>query len=579
MVKPVLAVVVALVTIADPAGLVAQRGVQIPRPGGGGGLRTPPRDVGERTVGTAVIRGRVLTADTATPIRRAQIRAVAPGNRDTRLVTTDVDGNFELRDLPAGRWELTASKGGFVTMRYGQRRPFEAGRPIELADGQVMQQVNFALPRGAVITGRLVDEYGDPVAGARVQALRYQVVQGTRRLMPTSAAAQTDDTGAFRLYGLMPGEYYVSAILRALPFDATDEGTGYAPTYYPGTGSVTEAQPVTLAVAEEATISFSLLPVRTARISGSVVNSVGLPLLNGMVMLLAADAVGGPPLAFGAANRIRPDGTFVVSNVAPGSYTLVATNGGPGGRFGGDAQAELGSVPVAVGGEDLTGITIVTGRGATLTGTITAAQGSSAGLPTSNVRIAAQPSQLQGGLGGLPGGFGNRAADVQRDGTFTLTNLFGPRLIRVNGLPPEWMLEAVLVNGMDVTDRPIDFQPNDEIAGARVVLTDRVTQVEGAVLGRDGKPSRDFTVVVFPDDETRWAAPSRYLRSARPDQQGLFKIRALPPFDRYLAVAVDYLEQGEESEAQFLASMRDRATSFRLRPGETASVSLKLVER
>lgn len=548
---------------------------------GGAQIQRPPRDVRERVVGTAVVRGIVQTADTGAPIRRAQIRAVSPGSRETRLVTTDAEGRFELRDLPAGRWELTASKGGYVTMRYGQRRPFEAGRPIELADGQIMQQVNFALPRGAVIAGRVLDEFGDPVAGARVQALRYQLSQGTRRLSPTGMFAQTDDTGAFRLYGLMPGEYYVSALLRALPADDTADSTGYAPTYYPGTGSVTEAQPVSLGVSEETSITFALMAVRTARVSGSVITSTGMPLSNGMVMLLAPDAVGGGgPLAFGPGNRIRADGSFVLANVAPGSYTLTATNGGPGGR-GGGGDIEMGTLPVTVAGDDVTGVTVMTGRGATITGTVVPAQGSSATLARSALQVTAQA--VGGGVGGFPGlggggGFGGR--NVSEEGTFTLTNLFGQRLIRLNGLSPEWMLESVIVDGRNVTDTPVELAPNAEITGARIVVTDRVTEVSGSVASADGKSSsRDFTVIVFPDEETRWTAPSRYVRSARPDQQGLFKIRALPPHDRYLAVAVDYLEQGEEGDAELLAALKGQASAFRLRPGDTATVSLKLVQR
>ena len=174
---------------------------------------------------------------------------------------------------------------------------------------------------------------------------------------------------------------------------------------------------------------------------------------------------------------------------------------------------------------------------------------------------------------------GARPARVDADGTFTLTNLFGPRLIRVNGLPQEWVLEAVIVAGSDVTDRPVDFQPSAAIENAQIVLTDRVTQVAGTVSDRDGKPSRDFTVVVFPEDETKWAPPSRYVRSARPDQQGLIKIRGLPPGDRYLAVAVDYLEEGGASDPEFLDLMKNRATRFRLEQGASATVDLKLIER
>ena len=574
--KRALAVLVVLFAFTGPAELFAQGPPQdfapqgFPPQGRGGGPQRPPRDARERPAGTAIMRGKILTADTGIPVRRAQVRAVLSDSRDTRLVTTDGQGAFEFRDLPAGRWDVAASKAGFVTMHFGQRRPFEAGRPIEIADSQVLERVNFSLPRGAAITGRVLDEFGDPVAGARVQALRYQLTQGTRHLTPIGIMAQSDDTGAFRLYGLMPGDYYVSAMLRALPVDDPNEATGYAPTYYPGTGSVTEAQPVPLAVAEEASISFALMPVRTARVSGSVVDSTGAPFANGVVMLMNADSIDAPPAAFGAGNRIRSDGTFTISNVAPGSYTLRAATGGPGRAA--DADAEMGSLPVTVAGEDLKGLTVMTNRGATLTGTVSGAQESTAKLPTTGLQIAAQPVTFERGLGARP-------ARVDADGTFKVTNLFGPRLIRVTGLPQEWALEAVIVAGSDVTDRPVNFQPNDEVKDAQIVLTDKITQLTGTVSDRDSKPLRDFTVVVFPEDETKWAPLSRYVRSARPDQQGLFKIRALPPGDRYLAVAVDYLEEGGANDPEFLNQIKGRATRFRLGSGASTTVDLKLVER
>ena len=144
---------------------------------GGRAGQLPPRDVtgagsGDQEAGTAIIRGRVVTSDSGAPVRRAQVRAQAGELRANRLVSTDAQGRFEFKDLPAGRWNLTASKAGFMTLRFGQRRAFEAGSPIEISEGQVMERADFSLPRGAAITGRVFDEFGEPVANARVQVLR-----------------------------------------------------------------------------------------------------------------------------------------------------------------------------------------------------------------------------------------------------------------------------------------------------------------------------------------------------------------------------------------------------------------------
>lgn len=96
--------------------------------------------------GTASIRGRVVAGDTGTPVRRAQIRAGASGVPLARFATTDEEGRFELLDLPAGKWNLTASKAGFVTRRFGQRRDFQVVDPIDLMDGQRVNNADFTLP-------------------------------------------------------------------------------------------------------------------------------------------------------------------------------------------------------------------------------------------------------------------------------------------------------------------------------------------------------------------------------------------------------------------------------------------------
>jgi len=572
--------------------------------GGGRGGQLPPRDAtggnlggGDQAAGTAVIRGRVVSADSGTPIRRAQVRAQAGELRANRLVSTDAQGRFEFKDLPAGRWTLTASKAGYMTLRFGQKRSFEAGAPIEMAEAQVMERADFALPRGAAITGRVFDEYGDAVANARVQVLRYQTVQGQRRLTPAGGGDQTDDTGSYRIYGLAPGDYYLSATLRGGngPFldDNNSDTTSYAATYYPGTGSVADAQRITLGVGQEQpNVNFALQPVRTVKITGTALNSSGAALSNGMVTLMPAEGIGGPGggpvmFAFGGGNgRVRPDGSFTIANVAPGNYTLMAITGPGGGRGGGFAirvgpggpgfdDIEMATMPLTVGNEDVTGLTVVASHGASLSGNVVAAEGSVAKLSTNQIQIVAQAANGQF----VPGPLGNRPVRVEPDGTFVLTGLMGQRFIRVNGLPQEWTLKAVMLNGVDVTDSALEFRGTTENSGLQIIVSDKVSDLNGKVTTAKGEVTRDYTVVVFPDDPAKWAFPSRFVKTARADQQGQFRIRALPAEDRYLAVAVDYLEDGEGTDPQFLEQIKSRATRFTIADGEAKSLDLNVVNR
>jgi hypothetical protein len=202
--------------------------------------------------GTGVIRGRVVRADTGKPLRRVQVRVDEWSTGDLRgpaATITDAEGRYELTQLPTGRYQLKATRGGYVEVAYGLRRPFERGRPLELGEGAVLQNIDFALPPGAVVTGRVVDEAGEAIAHVSVSLARRGYIDGARRLVAESGGS-TDDRGEFRVFGVPPGEYVIVA-----RFDATDLGSRdrvrYVPTYYPGTADVREAQRVTVGLGQE----------------------------------------------------------------------------------------------------------------------------------------------------------------------------------------------------------------------------------------------------------------------------------------------------------------------------------------
>src|SRR5687768_17577104 len=180
--------------------------------GGGEPMRIPPQGREFKT-GTGRIKGRLVTADTGTPVRRAQVRLSGPDIMP-KSAATDQEGRFEFKDLPAGAFSVSASKSGFVTVNYGQKRPFEPGKPIEIVDGQVVENADITMPRGSVISGRIMDEFGDPIADTQVSAMRSTWVNGRRRLQSAGRTATTNDLGQYRIYGLPPGDYFVSATLR-----------------------------------------------------------------------------------------------------------------------------------------------------------------------------------------------------------------------------------------------------------------------------------------------------------------------------------------------------------------------------
>src|SRR6185295_5798683 len=137
----------------------------------------------------------------------------AGAQRVNTVVLTDANGRYEIATLPAGRYTVSVNKPNYVRASYGERRPLGPGSPIEVAAGQVVTRIDFSLQRTAVIAGRILDKFGDPAAGVQVMPMRSMYVNGERRLQPSGPMASTNDLGEYRLFGLVPGQYFVSATL------------------------------------------------------------------------------------------------------------------------------------------------------------------------------------------------------------------------------------------------------------------------------------------------------------------------------------------------------------------------------
>jgi hypothetical protein len=543
-----------------------------------------PRSTAQRRVDplTASIQGRVTAADSGAPVRRAEVRAVAE-NGATRLATTDTEGRFVLRDLPASQFRLHVSKSGFVSVGYGQRRPFEAPAAITLAEGQQFA-ANFALPRGGAIAGRVIDEAGEPLANVRVQALRPRMQEGVRRLLPSGPVDISDDTGAFRLYGLAPGEYLVSAapprrdtplpmgmplVAPALPRAPTTPSI----TYHPGTPSFQEALRVAVPAGGEVRADIQIGSVRAASVSGVVLTSNGSPASDATITL-SSDVVamgfsalnpGAPPLM--VSGHAAPDGTFTLPAVPPGPYSLRASTQEV--SRAALMPTEMVAIPLVVTGSDMSGLTLVTAPPVTVEGGFVADAGVTRPLPA---RLGVSASAVHGGLSRM---------NMSGSGTFRIAGMNGPMHLQVTGLPEEWAVKSVLVNGVETVDKPFDPRGMQN-ADVRIVLTDRITEMigrvdDGAPAGGDG--GRQYDVVVFADDATKWTYPSRYVRTVRTDENGTFRMTALPGNERYLAVAVDYLEEGEGGDPEFLERIRNQATPFILGDAERRAVDLRLVRR
>ena len=533
--------------------------------------QTPPPPPAQTL--SAVIRGRVVAADTGRPLRRVRIAVSAPALDGPRTINTNADGRYEIKDLPAGRYTVTAGRSGYLSLRYGQSRPLEQGKPLVVLDGQIVANIDFALPRMSVIAGRITDETGQPMAGVRVFFLRPAYTQGLRR-MASAESAVSDDAGQYRAVNLPPSTYYVFATLRqtwTIIEGGVEQVVGYTPTYFPGTPSPTDARRVTLRVGEQVNnADFSMIRGRGASVSGFAFDSQGRP-LGGDTVYLGLESPGtGNKFNESSGPIVGGDGTFTIKNLAPGEYKLIMRHqAGEGATL---HLQESASMRIAVNGVDLRDVQIVTSAGGTVIGQVTTESGASPRLRRDRIKIWGDPVIRDADLrvAGI-----DDSGEIKEDWSFYVGGLFGKTRLRAT-LPDGWALKAVMRDGHDITDAPIELKSGERLSGIQLVLTDRVTNLIGQVTDARGAPAADGTIVVFAADAERWLDPSRFIRAGRPDQQGNFQARGLVPGE-YLAAAIGYVEDGMWNDPEYLESIRRFAQKVTLGDGESRTIVLKLV--
>jgi hypothetical protein len=530
-----------------------------------------PRDTATLAKGTASIRGKVVAASGGRALRRVQISLSSPELTEAKSVSTNSQGIFEFTELPAGRYTLSATRAGYLRSSYGQRRHGEAGRPIELANGQRFVGADFSLARTAAIIGRVTDEVGDPMPNASVYPMQWKFYRGQRRLVPVPGGGifnRTDDTGQYRVTGLEPGDYILMAVTRESWTDEKNpkERIGFLPTYSGATASPADAMPIKVGLGLEVVMpEFPMVPGRVGSISGTVISQSGLPLAGETVSSAQEFAGPGTSSSFGAGSaKIAPDGTFTIRNVPPGEYKLSL-------RLAGDAErpAEGASTVVNIAGEDLTGVLLVTTPGATVTGRIVTDNGEA--LPRDHkMRVmsrAVDPSRTYTN-------FEQDNGRVRDDLTFELKGVFGANRLSLSPLPSGWSLRSIEHEGIDLLDTPLDMSGGHQLTGIVILLSKSMPKLRGTLLDDAGAPT-EGSVILFPEDQARWSEDSRLIKSTRPDATGAFEFRNLVPGE-YLVAPIDYVRENEWSDPAFLQGLRDTAKRVRIEDRGAEPVALVL---
>ena len=387
-------------------------------------------------------------------------------------------------------------------------------------------------------------------------------------------------------------------ILSAMLSD--DQPTGYAPVYFPGTTSSATAQVVQVQAGEEkGGIDFQLQIVPTAKIEGLVVG-LDPSEMQGVSVQLINQQEQAAGLGFNSTG-VGNDGKFTFTGVAPGQYMIEARGarrattpdtataqsaqgGGRGGRggggFGGPPMDVLwGELPIGVDGHNQKDLVVSLQSGMTISGHITfddAGPSTQAAPTLTNVRVMLT-AQGQGGQGGGPGGRGGGPGGAQVDATgrFTVTGLVpGKYRINVNGVNG-WLPKTVVGAGRDALDFGIEVKGGQEIGSLIITMSNKSTQLGGTLQDAMGRPTSDYTIIVFPSDTQYWLPQSRRIQSTRPGTDGTYTVRGLPPGD-YLMSAVTDVEPGAWFDPSFLETLKSSSTPIHLSEGEKKTQDLRL---
>ena len=504
------------------------------------------QSAGARAEDLLSLQGTVTNSQTGEPLRKAYV-LLKPLNGGQPLMSqsTDSQGRFKFSGIRPGSYRVEAIHNGFVGP---ENLPNGSGGPSVLRfDQQSISGLTIQMVPAVVFTGHVVDEGGDPMAKVRVQCFRFFYVQGKRRLTFVDGTS-TDDRGQYRISGLEPGKYYLTAsysdpwrpVMTAA--EDRDASQGYAPVFYPGVLDVNEATELAAGAGEERDLGdFQLTPVRLVSVAGRVSHPAGMAALGGVTVSMIP-RIGG---AFGLSTRpqagVEADGRFRITGVAPGYYTIMAQDG----------VTMTARQLIQVGVNGLDGLSLELSAGFHLAGKVQV-EGSADAKAVSGMRIFLIP---QDGVV-LPN---SGRGVVGADGRFDLNNVSeNDYLLQIDSLAQDFFVKSARLVEQDGTLKPLAIRPSYAGATLELLLSPYGGEIGGTVKNDSHEPVSGATVVLVPDADKR-GIPQLY-KVAPTDQYGRFDLRGIPPGD-YKAFAWNDIEDGAYYDPAVMARFENMGTS------------------
>jgi hypothetical protein len=372
-----------------------------------------------------------------------------------------------------------------------------------------------------VLMGRVLNEFGEPVANVLVSAL-WQSDSGDPEQRQSHS---TDDLGRFRLFGLMPGMYYVQAEPQDFGHSIVRNPVRLLPTYFPSAATLAEAAAIRVAAGQEVgELEIRLVSGRTFRVSGVVMTSKGQPFPRGNGEISLAQSTGPGGMSMRNLN-LKEDSTFEADGLAPGVYSIEVHPGFRRPNDEGPADIEYASVPIVVSNEDVDGVTVITQPGVSVPGEVVFDEAPSGEPPS--LEVTAMPA------GHALAMVAFSRARVAPDGAFLLKGLHRPVYVRVTP-PAGYHLAAITFDGQDITDTPTEFRAGT--TGKLIVtLTRRASSLSGEV--HDATAPVSGLVLAFGEDRALWTPHATTTKWTQSDESGKYTFSDLRP-GNYLVVAL-----------------------------------------
>ena len=503
-------------------------------------------------------------------------------NRFERVSVTNETGVFASPLLPAGRFTITAEKPGYPPMTYGASKPFRPGVSVSLSQGQQVKDLVLTLSRGAVISGTVFDDRGEPMPGVRVTVSQVRTGVSGERIAEELAQGRysevSDDRGAYRIFGLPPGDIAVRAAssggfsiwadsdMRAAykSFSAAagdfpagrPQPHGFAPVFYPDASTLLTARILRVGVGDELSgidLRMRLRPV--TQLDGTVTTPDGR-LSAARLRLWERSQLSGN---LSVTEFSTLNGRFSRSSLWPGDYSIMATVNDPP-QF----ALEQFSVVDAV----TASITLQLKPSIILTGQFVFDGETQAAARVTNFLVTASTTEIP--VSGML--ITSRTNDK---GAFAISGLvpgswrLGVSLPVQEGAP--WMIRSVQIGKNDVTDQAFSPVPG-ETSTVIVTLTDKLSELSGVVQTSSGLAT-DYFVVVVPTDTRYWQSGRR--RTTRVEADGRYAFGKLPPGEYRVAATLD-LMPSDVNDAAVLEALARVSVPVAIGLGEKKTLNLRI---